>query len=129
MWMLCVSELMIFIKGSPMTSNQSEITVEVAFALPDKQVLKVLNVPEGTTALEAVKQSGVLELFPEIDIEQTKMGIFSQVLGTKGLQEPQHYQLKERDRVELYRPLIADPKEVRRRRAEEAKALKQDKSE
>jgi putative ubiquitin-RnfH superfamily antitoxin RatB of RatAB toxin-antitoxin module len=108
-----------------MTSNKSEITVEVAYALPEKQALKVLSVPEGTTALEAVKQSGILELFPEIDIEQTKMGIFSQVLGTKGLDEPQQYQLKARDRVELYRPLIADPKEVRRRRAEETKALKQ----
>ena len=108
-----------------MTSNKSEITVEVAYALPEKQALKVLSVPEGTTALEAVKQSGILELFPEIDIEQTKMGIFSQVLGTKGLDKPQQYQLKARDRVELYRPLIADPKEVRRRRAEETKALKQ----
>jgi len=105
-----------------MTDNNSEITVEVAFALPDKQVLKELTVPEGTTALEAVKQSGVLQLFPEIDIENTQMGIFSQVLGTKGLAEPSSYQLKARDRVELYRPLIADPKEVRRRRAEESKA-------
>jgi len=108
-----------------MTNNQSEITVEVAFALPDKQVLKTLSVAVGTTALEAVKQSGVLEMFPEIDIENTKMGIFSQVLGTKGLDEPECYQLKPKDRVELYRSLIADPKEVRRRRAEEAKALKQ----
>lgn len=107
-----------------MTQNNTEITVEVAYALPDKQVLKVLTVPHGTTALEAVKQSGVLQMFPEIDIENTQMGIFSQVLGTKGLAEPASYELKARDRVELYRPLIADPKEVRRRRAEEAKAQK-----
>jgi len=107
-----------------MTDTHSEITVEVAFALPDKQVLKELKVAAGTTALEAVKQSGVLELFPEIDIDKTQMGIFSQVLGTKGLEEPAKYQLKNRDRVELYRPLIADPKEVRRRRAEESKAQK-----
>jgi len=53
------------------------------------------------------------------------MGIFSQVLGTKGLPEPKDYQLQERDRVEIYRPLIVDPKEVRRRRAEEAKIKKQ----
>jgi putative ubiquitin-RnfH superfamily antitoxin RatB of RatAB toxin-antitoxin module len=52
------------------------------------------------------------------------MGVFSQVLGTKGLDEPGSYRLNERDRVEIYRPLIADPKEVRRRRAEEAKAKK-----
>ena len=107
-----------------MTESNSEITIEVAYALPDKQVLKVLTVPNGTTALEAVKQSGVLQIFPEIDIENTQMGIFSQVLGTKGLSEPATYKLKARDRVELYRPLIADPKEVRRRRAEETKAKK-----
>lgn len=107
-----------------MTQSNSEITVEVAYALPDKQVLKQLTVPVGTTALEAVKQSGVLQLFPEIDIESVPMGIFSQVLGTKGLAHPVDYQLKEKDRVEIYRPLIADPKEVRRRRAEESKAQK-----
>jgi len=50
------------------------------------------------------------------------MGVFSQVLGTKGLSEPAQYQLQSMDRVEIYRPLIADPKEVRRRRAAEAKA-------
>lgn len=106
--------------------NNSEITVEVAYALPDKQVLKVLSVPLGTSALEAVKQSGVLDLFTEIDIETSQMGIFSQVLGTKGLAEPERYQLKHRDRVEIYRPLIADPKEVRRRRAQEARAQRQE---
>lgn len=107
-----------------MTESNSEITVEVAYALPDKQLLKVLNIPQGTTALDAVKQSGVLQMFPEIDLENIQMGVFSQVLGTKGLAEPASYELKAKDRVELYRPLIADPKEVRRRRAEEAKAQK-----
>jgi uncharacterized protein len=107
-----------------MTESNSEITVEVAYALPDKQLLKVLNIPQGTTALDAVKQSGVLKMFPEIDLENIQMGVFSQVLGTKGLAEPASYELKAKDRVELYRPLVADPKEVRRRRAEEAKAQK-----
>ena len=107
-----------------MTETNSEITVEVAYALPDKQLLKVLNIPQGTTALDAVKQSGVLQMFPEIDLENIQMGVFSQVLGTKGLAEPASYELKAKDRVELYRPLIADPKEVRRRRAEESKAQK-----
>jgi putative ubiquitin-RnfH superfamily antitoxin RatB of RatAB toxin-antitoxin module len=107
-----------------MTESNSEITVEVAYALPDKQLLKVLNIPQGTTALDAVKQSGVLQMFPEIDLENIQMGVFSQVLGTKGLAEPASYELKAKDRVELYRPLVADPKEVRRRRAEEAKAQK-----
>jgi putative ubiquitin-RnfH superfamily antitoxin RatB of RatAB toxin-antitoxin module len=102
------------------------MTVEVAYARPDKQVLKQLSVPHGTTALEAVKQSGVLDIFPEIDADSDKMGIFSQVLGTKGLEEPAVYQLQPMDRVEIYRPLIADPKEVRRRRAAEAAAKKSD---
>ena len=107
-----------------MTDHHMEITVEVAYGVPGKQILDVLTVPVGTTALEAVKQSGVLQMFPEIDIENAQMGIFSQVLGSKGLAEPASYELKARDRVEIYRPLIADPKEVRRRRAEEAKAQK-----
>ena len=98
------------------------ITVEVAYALPQKQLLKTLSVAPGTTALEAVKMSGILESFPEIDANSDNMGVFSQVLGTKGLSEPAQYQLQPMDRVEIYRPLIADPKEVRRRRAAEAKA-------
>jgi uncharacterized protein len=103
-------------------SDEAMINVEVVFALPEKQVLKELSVPQGTTALEAVKQSGLLEIFPEIDADSDKMGIFSQVLGAKGLDEPSVYQLRAMDRVEIYRPLIADPKEVRRRRAEDAAA-------
>jgi putative ubiquitin-RnfH superfamily antitoxin RatB of RatAB toxin-antitoxin module len=98
------------------------ITVEVAYALPQKQLLKTLSVAPGTTALEAVKMSGILESFPEIDANSDNIGVFSQVLGTKGLSEPAQYQLQSMDRVEIYRPLIADPKEVRRRRAAEAKA-------
>jgi len=107
-----------------METGESQITVEVAYALPEKQALKQLTVALGTTALEAVNQSGILELFAEIDIANAKMGIFSQVLGTKGLDSPADYQLKHRDRIEIYRPLIADPKEVRRRRAEQAKRAK-----
>jgi putative ubiquitin-RnfH superfamily antitoxin RatB of RatAB toxin-antitoxin module len=107
-------------------TDSSMIRVEVAFALPEKQTLLSLSVPAGTTALEAVEQSGILAIFPQIDVNTDKMGIFSQVLGTKGLDEPASYKLRERDRVEIYRPLIADPKEVRRRRAEEAKAKKQE---
>lgn len=107
-----------------MTDNKM-ITVEVAYALPEKQSLIQLSVPEGTTALAAVEKSGVLASYPEIDANNDKMGLFSQVFGTKGLNEPAAYVLQDRDRVEIYRPLIADPKEVRRRRADEAKAKKQ----
>jgi putative ubiquitin-RnfH superfamily antitoxin RatB of RatAB toxin-antitoxin module len=106
-------------------SDNNMLRVEVVYGLPEKQVLKALSVPQGTTALEAVKKSGILDIFPEIDENSDKMGIFSQVLGTKGLDEPSVYQLRDHDRVEIYRPLIADPKEVRRRRAEEAAAKKQ----
>ena len=98
------------------------INVEGAYALPQKQVLKALTVASGTTALQAIEKSGILQDFPEIDTNSDSIGVFSQVLGTKGLAEPAVYQLQPMDRVEIYRPLIADPKEVRRRRAEEAKA-------
>ncbi|MCV6603743.1 MAG: RnfH family protein [Porticoccaceae bacterium] len=97
------------------------ITVEVAYALPERQKIIELQVAEGTTAMEAVLASGIVELFPEIQPDKVKMGIFGQALGTKGLQPAAQYQLQARDRVEIYRPLTADPKEVRRRRAEKAR--------
>ena len=97
------------------------ITVEVAYALPQRQQLTTLQVAPGTTAYEAVQQSGVVQQFPEIDPENVKMGIFGQALGTKGLKLPKEHVLQAGDRVEIYRPLIADPKEVRKRRAEKAK--------
>lgn len=94
------------------------LTVEIAYATPSKQEIKSLEVPEGTNALDAVKQSGILLSFPEIDIETAKMGTFGKAfspkLGASG------YLLKDGDRVEIYRPLIADPKESRRRRADKA---------
>ncbi|MDX2462876.1 MAG: RnfH family protein [Porticoccus sp.] len=96
------------------------MTVEVAYALPTRQQLIELQVPKGTTAYEAVQQSGIIGQFPEIDIENTKMGIFGQALGTKGLKSPKEHVLEPMDRVEIYRPLIIDPKEVRKRRAEKA---------
>jgi putative ubiquitin-RnfH superfamily antitoxin RatB of RatAB toxin-antitoxin module len=97
------------------------ITVEVAYALPNRQQLIEMQVPKGTTAYEAVQQSGILEQFPEIDPENAKMGIFGQALGTKGLKLPKEHVLSAMDRVEIYRPLIVDPKEVRKRRAEKAR--------
>ncbi|WP_461521322.1 RnfH family protein [Porticoccus sp.] len=97
------------------------ITVEVAYALPQRQQLTTLQVAPGTTAYEAVQQSGVVQQFPDIDLDNAKMGIFGQALGTKGLKPPKEHVLQAGDRVEIYRPLIADPKEVRKRRAEKAK--------
>lgn len=93
------------------------ITVEVAYALPEEQWLLEVKVPEGTTAAEAVELSGILTQRPEIDLGQNKLGIFGK--ATKPAQV-----LRDRDRVEIYRPLIADPKEVRRLRAKEGKRMK-----
>lgn len=101
-------------------SEHVMVTVEVAYALPDKQRIVELQVPVGTTAMEAVVQSGIERLFPEMDIDSAVLGVFSQVLGTKGLPAAADYALKDRDRVEIYRPLIADPKEARRKRAAKA---------
>ncbi|MCB1706579.1 MAG: RnfH family protein [Halioglobus sp.] len=99
-------------------SNDTTITVEVAYALPHKQALLKLNVPAGTTALAAAQQSGITEKFDGVDLENATLGIFGQVVA------PGHV-LRDGDRVEVYRPLIADPKEVRKARAERAKARRQ----
>ena len=85
-------------------------------------MLKALAVAPGTTALQAIEHSGILQDFPEIDTNSDSIGVFSQVLGTKGLDEPAVYQLQPMDRVEIYRPLIIDPKQARANRA--AKAAK-----
>ena len=97
------------------------IVVEVAYALPHQQKIIELQVAEGATAYDAVVASGIASHFPEIDVETAKLGVFGQALGTKGLKPPREYRLQPRDRVEIYRPLTADPKEVRRRRAEKAR--------
>jgi hypothetical protein len=95
----------------------SEILVEVAYALPQQQVIIPVKVAEGATAEQAVKASGILKKFPEIDLAQNKLGIFGKLTKNDTV-------LRERDRVEIYRPLIADPKEVRRQRAAEGKVMK-----
>lgn len=97
------------------------IHVEVAYALPDKQKIITLLVEPGTTAFAAAERSGIVKEFPEIDLETVKMGLFGQALGTKGLKPAREHVLQAGDRVEIYRPLISDPKEVRRKRAEKAK--------
>lgn len=101
--------------------SKKTITVEVVYGLPQHQVLLSLKVPLGTTALEAVHQSDIAEHFPAIDMSTAKMGIFSNTMS-----DPASYTLKEGDRVEIYRPLTADPKEVRRRRAAEARSRRAD---
>lgn len=103
-------------------SDIETIAVEVAYALPDKQKIYSLLVEPGTTALQAAKRSAVTKDFEGIDLYTAKMGIFGQALGAKGSKGPSEYILRPNDRVEIYRPLLADPKEIRRRRAAKAAA-------
>jgi len=97
------------------------ITVEVAYALPHQQKIIALLVEPGTTALAAAERSGIVKIFPEIDLANAKMGIFGQTLGTKGLGAARDHILQSGDRVEIYRPLTADPKDARRKRAEKSR--------
>jgi putative ubiquitin-RnfH superfamily antitoxin RatB of RatAB toxin-antitoxin module len=94
--------------------------VEVAFALPTEQKIISLNVPDECSAYEAVIKSGIVELYPEIDPETTPMGVWAKVL-----KNPKETLLREGQRVEIYRPLIADPKEARAKRAAKMKAKKE----
>ena len=80
------------------------IRVEVAFARPDRQEIISLSVEEGTTAVEAVKRSGIVAIFPEVDPENGDMGIFGKVI-----KNPSAHELRDGDRVEVYRPLQIDP--------------------
>jgi len=100
-----------------MTEDNKDIMVEVAYALPKQQLIIPVNVAEGTTAEAAVLASGITEKFPEIDLNANKLGIFGKLVKSDTV-------LRHLDRVEIYRPLIADPKEVRRQRAAEGKVMK-----
>ncbi len=93
------------------------IPVEVAYALPEKQVILALDVVANATLEEVIRVSGILERFPEIDLGKNKVGVFGK---TGKLTDTLHAG----DRVEIYRPLIADPKEVRKQRAAQGKAMK-----
>ncbi|WP_273207830.1 RnfH family protein [Marinobacter subterrani] len=86
--------------------------VEVAYARPDKQQIVPVTVPEGTTALEAARLSGIVDMFPELDLGATDMGVFGKVI-----KDPAAHELRQGDRVELYRPLKIDPKQARLNRA------------
>lgn len=93
------------------------INVEVAYALPEKQIIRAVNVDAGTTIGAAIVQSGLMMDFPELELENAKVGVFGKAAAMTTV-------LFDGDRVEIYRPLIADPKEVRRKRAAEGKAMK-----
>ncbi len=97
--------------------NSDTIRVEVAYATPKEQVIIPLEVPVVTTAQQAIEESKIFKKFAEIDLNKNKVGIFSKPCA---LNQP----LREGDRVEIYRPLIADPKQIRKQRAAQGKRLK-----
>ncbi|MEW8508011.1 MAG: RnfH family protein [Candidatus Thiodiazotropha sp.] len=90
---------------------------EVAFGKLDEQALLTVESTDQLTAKQAIEASGILERFPEIDLETNKIGIFGKAAKLDAL-------LSEGDRVEIYRPLIADPKEARKKRAAEGKTMR-----
>jgi len=99
-----------------MVDGMGSISVEVAFATPQKQLIVTLDVPAGTTANEAVRLSGVDQEFPDEDIAAAPLGIFGRKLS-----EPEKTVLEAGDRVEIYRPLLIDPKQARLNRAAKAR--------
>ena len=95
--------------------------VEVAYALADKQSLLTIEVERGATLKDAIEASGILESFKQIDLTKDRVGIFSKFASLDTI-------LQEKDRVEIYRSLVADPKEVRKERAAMVKAKQSDKN-
>lgn len=93
------------------------IQLEVTYAKPDRQEIVSLKLPEGSTIQQAIEASGLLQRHPDIDLAKTKVGIYGKLSRMDTV-------VRERDRVEIYRPLIADPKEVRKQRAAEGKVMK-----
>lgn len=95
--------------------NSEMIQVEVVYALPHEQRVLKLVVEQSATVEEIIRTSGILQMYPEIDLAVNKVGIFSRNVKLDA-------KVHDKDRIEIYRPLLADPKEIRRKRAEQAKA-------
>ena len=93
------------------------IRVEIVYALPEKQEIVRVDLSSGATVRDAIEASGVLQKHPEIDVAKNRFGIFAKLAKLEAV-------LRDRDRVEVYRPLIADPKEVRKQRAAEGRIMK-----
>lgn len=98
---------------------ESKVDVEVVYAAVDRQVLLAVSVPAGTTVRAALLASGVGEIFAELDLTHCPVGIFGKVITDADTRPVQAG-----DRIEIYRPLLADPKEVRRLRAAKAAEAK-----
>lgn len=93
------------------SDSVSTITVEVAYALHEEQLILSLEVTSDCSVEDAIKRSGILESYPQIDLSSDKIGIFGKICKLTA-------SLRHKDRVEIYRKLIADPKESRRKQAE-----------
>jgi uncharacterized protein len=93
------------------------VHVEVVYPLPQEQEIFSVQLPAGATVRQAIEASGILKKYPEIDFANNKLGVFAKLVKPDT-------PLRDRDRVEIYRPLIADPKEVRKQRAADGKAMK-----
>jgi putative ubiquitin-RnfH superfamily antitoxin RatB of RatAB toxin-antitoxin module len=98
----------------PAPVNEDKLTIEVVYGVPHKQKILTLLVAAGSTVEQAIIDSGIITLFPEIDLSINKVGVWNRAVK---LSEA----VNDLDRIEVYRPLIADPKDVRKRRAEKAK--------
>ncbi|MEQ5112866.1 MULTISPECIES: RnfH family protein [Providencia] len=98
----------------------SDINVEVVYALPEKQYLLSVKLTEGVTIEEAIIASGILSLRDDIDLKKNKVGIYSRPAKLSDT-------VQDGERIEIYRPLLADPKELRRKRAEKSKESKESK--
>lgn len=95
------------------------LNIEVVYALPARQDVIRIRLPSGSTVQDAITQSGILARHPEIDFAQSKLGIFAKLVKPDVL-------LRDRDRVEIYRPLIADPKEARKQQASKSRTMRKD---
>ncbi|PIE45629.1 MAG: RnfH family protein [Gammaproteobacteria bacterium] len=94
-----------------MSQERQTITVEVAYATPERQKIITCRVVPNTSLIDAVRQSGIVDLFPELDVDSSDFGIWSKIKPAKTI-------VQNGDRIEIYRPLLIDPKESRRRRAQ-----------
>lgn len=94
-----------------------QISIEVVYALQKKQEIFPVKLPQGATVRQAIEDCGILLKYPEINLSKNKLGIFAKLTKPDSV-------LRDRDRVEIYRPLVADPKEVRKQRVAEGKAMR-----
>ncbi|MGC7403395.1 RnfH family protein [Pandoraea pneumonica] len=92
----------------------AELSIEVCYALPNAQTIVVLTLPQGATVGEAIERSGLLQKFPELDLSRMKAGVFGKVRALDA-------EVHAGDRVEIYRPLKADPKLARQRRVDKVR--------